>query len=98
MANKIKIDDKAEKFQDWATAYNRDATGFDIVVSTKYGYVKSWSHKNRIVTHSKLEFIYNGLVYSRWFRKKAYTERGLITKSKRFAQDVIDGKIDLAKP
>ena len=41
---------------------------------------------------STLEIIMHGRSYCRFF-EKAYTARGLVTKAKRFAEEVASGKV-----
>jgi len=76
--------------------YNHEDHG--ILVATPHGFVRAEStawHKPNGYAQSNLYFIHGGVEYCRYFNK-CYTQRGLVTKAKQFANDVVRKTIEIS--
>lgn len=61
-------------------------------VATHYGFVKINQSSGILGGQILLEFIHNGFEYSKWIYK-IYKQRYIVTLARRFANDVMNGKI-----
>jgi len=64
-------------------------------IATQYGIVAVYTQGDaRFEYSSRLDFVHNARLYTRSFKGKRYSHRGLVTKAKEFARHVTEGGND----
>lgn len=60
-------------------------------VLTKHGIVTVYAQGDSLVEKlTTLDFIWKGFRHTRLFRDKRYSERGLVTQARRFADEIVN--------
>ena len=80
---------KGSQYHSWCTAQGVNDTRFEHgAIITEYGIVEAtiW-----VGCNCDLKFVYNQKVHARSF-DKAYSRRGLITKAKQFAREIVQSQ------
>lgn len=91
----MKVYDSSWKFGN-AISWIRDLEDYtEGAIATHYGIVSIYTQGDeRFKYHSRLDFVYRGRLYTRNFRGKRYSHRGLVTKAREFARQVTEGGDD----
>lgn len=84
------IDDGWAVGNGYSVIHNRTDSWNDGVVFTPHGIVRVFFYGNS----SGLDFAFRGRVHRRTFEGKRYTRRGIVTKAKQFAKEIVDNEIE----
>ncbi len=62
-------------------------------VVTPWGFVRCYAQgDDKSSHHTRIDFIFNGVMYSRNFSGKRYTKRGIKTIAFQFAKEIVDNQ------